>query len=698
MAARGVALRQAEAKETGEESLAPPRGGTSRVSAIRGRRLAMDASQLAGLLLVLAAAALYLFTLDNGLRPGELTGGDPITHQYAQVQGRFSNAPGYPLYTMGGWLWFHAGRLLLGPAFNPISLLSSYSTLWALLALWLLYCLILEATDRGNGGNWQVALLAGGFYAVTFFFWYYAVTTEEYTSAVAWTLAVLLLAFRWQRGRQDRYLLGISLLAGAGLAHILTILILIPPLLWFVLREEPRLLRRPRLIAVAISLAALPLLSYAYVYIRGAQHPEWRGAGQWATAWQWFWSFISTQQGRAELTWSWRPFLTAQFPALIVQELTPIGLLGGLAGLRWLGGRRAIAVYATLVIYIAFCWIDRLGNWFQVIMPAYALVALGLAVGADRLWRAGRAADRRNLDETGEPVAGRDRAVVASPTPSPALSSVVLRMVVMAAFAGLIVDRAVVSYPQTNSRDRAGDTGLAPGWAILADNPPLHAGVLGTLPEELALNYLTEIWGLRPDVEAITSDQARQMLAGASRPLAVTAAALPLVPQEVSPDAHYSALGSTLVSITARPATTLPTPERSPLPGVGLAASDAQVQSWEHDFGDGLSLVGGRVTHNPAGGDTVVWLAWHARARPAQNWSVSVRLMQGDRETGQEDQEIPVAGAYPTGRWSAGEIVGDAYSFTLPAGTRPDGVRVILYRRAGDGSFVNLGEARFPLR
>ena len=55
-------------------------------------------------------AALYLFTLDDGLRPGELEGGDLITHQYAQVQGRPSNAPGYPLYTMGGWLWFHARR------------------------------------------------------------------------------------------------------------------------------------------------------------------------------------------------------------------------------------------------------------------------------------------------------------------------------------------------------------------------------------------------------------------------------------------------------------------------------------------------------------------------------------------------------------------------------------------------------------
>jgi Protein of unknown function (DUF2723) len=698
LAAQGVALRKAEDIETPKKDLTALRGGASRASATRVRRLALHASRLAGMFLVLAAAALYLSTLDNGLRPGELTGGDLITHQYAQVQARFGNAPGYPLYTMGGWLWFHAGRLLLGPAVNPISLLSSYSTLWALLALWLLYRLILEATDRGYGGNWQAALLACGFYAVTFFFWYYAVTTEEYASAVAWTLAVLLMAFRWQRGRHDRYLLGISLLAGAGLAHILTILIIIPPLLWFVLRDEPRLLRRPGLIATAIALAALPLLSYAYVYIRGAQHPEWRGVGQWTSTWQWFWSFISTQQGRAELTWSWQPLLTAQFPALIVQELTPIGLLGGLVGLRWLGGRRAIAVYATLVIYLALCWIDRLGNWFQVIMPAYALVALGLGVGADRLWRAGRAADRRNLDERGDPIAGSDRAVDSSRTPSPARLSVVLRVAIVATLAGLIIDRAVVSYPQANSHDRAGDTGLAPGWAILADNPPPHAGVLGTLPEELALNYLTEIWGLRSDVEAITSDQARQMLAGASRPLAVTVAALPLVPQEVSPDAHYSALGSTVVSITARPATTLPTAERSVVPGAGLLASDARLQFWEHDFGDGLSLVGGRVTRNPAGGDMVVRLAWQASARPAQNWSVSVRLMQGDRETEQVDQEIPVAGAYPTSRWSVGETVGDAYSFALPAGARPDGVRVILYRRAGDGSFVNLGEARFRLR
>ena len=98
---------------------------------------------LAGLLLLLCAGLLYSFTLDNGLMPRELEGGDLITHQYAQVQARPSNAPGYPIYTIGGWLWFHSIRWILrsigNPLPNPIPILSSYSTIWALLVLWLFY-------------------------------------------------------------------------------------------------------------------------------------------------------------------------------------------------------------------------------------------------------------------------------------------------------------------------------------------------------------------------------------------------------------------------------------------------------------------------------------------------------------------------------------------------------------------------------
>ena len=167
----------------------------------------------AGWAVILLVALLYLATLDTGLRPDELSGGDLITHQYAQVQARPSNAPGYPLYTMGGWLWFHLTRPLFGWALNPVQRLASYSTLWALLALFVLYRLMLSITN----GNWPLAALSTAFYAVTYFFWYYSVTTEQYTSAIFQTLLMVWLAFRWdEREAQgesgDRYLLGLSLI------------------------------------------------------------------------------------------------------------------------------------------------------------------------------------------------------------------------------------------------------------------------------------------------------------------------------------------------------------------------------------------------------------------------------------------------------------------------------------------------------
>ena len=125
-------------------------------------------------------------------------------------------------------------------------------------------------------------------------------------------------------------------------------------------------MRRPRLVAGAIGLALLPLLSYAFVYVRGAQHPEWRGAGQWSSTWSWFVDFISTRQGRGELTWSLKPLWTSQYPSLVGQELTWIVVAGGLIGLLLIGRRRGLFLGGTLLLYAAFSFVDRLGNWYQV--------------------------------------------------------------------------------------------------------------------------------------------------------------------------------------------------------------------------------------------------------------------------------------------------------------------------------------------
>ena len=601
-------------------------------------------SRIAGLVLVVFFAGLYLLTLDDGLRPGELEGGDLITHQYAQVQGRPSNAPGYPLYTMGGWLWFRVGRTLLGAAHNPIQILSSYSTLWALVALALLYWLCLQVTGR----NWPVAALATAFLGLTYFFWYYAVTTEQYTSSVAWTLAVILLAFRWEERRQDSHLLGLALLIGIGLAHQITVLAILPPVLWFALRTEPGVIRRGRLIASAVVLMILPLLSYIYVYVRGAQYPEWRGVGQWDSTWEWFLSFVSTGQGRGELTWSLQPFLTPGFPSLIWGEMTWPGLLAGLAGIAVLGRRRAALLYATIAIYTVFCWIDRQGNWYQVIMPVYALLALGMAAGANWLIRR-----------------GRSRWVTG---------------IITALLIALVIYRGAASFGRADASNRPDDTGLAPGWAILADDPPPGTAILGTQPESLSLGYLTEVWSQRTDLRWISSGEAKGLLDGPG--FAVTEAALPLVPTEVDPDARYSALGRTLFRVRSEPSTEIP----------------AGLLPWRQAFGDDLMLTGGRSARNQVTGEQVIILAWQAARMPGHNWSTSVRVLQGGSEIAQVDRQHPVSGAYPTTRWLPGEVVVDTYPFALPDGVSPDAVTIVVYRRGQDGAFINLDAATFALQ
>ena len=572
---------------------------------------------------------------------------------------------------MGGWLWFHGLRTILGVSSNPVTILSSYSTLWALLALWLLYRLIVDLT-----GRWPLGFLGGAFYAVTYFFWYYAVSTEQYTSAVAQTLAIVLLAFRWERlqdavDRGDRpgpagdgYLLALAFLSGLALAHLVTVAFIVLPLLWFVLTRQPSLLRRAGLVTKAVGLALLPLLSYLFVYIRGAQHPEWRGVGTWPSAAAWFIDFVSTGQGRSELTWSLDPFWTTGFPNLMWHELTLVVLLGGLIGIALLGRRRAIFIGGTLLIYLAFSFIDRLGNWFQVIMPVYALLVATFMVFVAAVWtRLSTSWGARNERRRG-----------------------LLALLLVLAFTALIASRVTQNWPAANQRNRPDDTAFVPGRAILADDPPPGAAVLGVTSETLSLRYLTDIWGVRPDVTAVTSDQARQILADASRPLLVTRDAVPILQEEVSPDAPLSSAGRQLIAVLQAAQTDLP-------PG---ATPFSQV------LGDGLSLAGYEI--RPAqddGADLAVRLYWRADSAVSRDWSVSVRPLAGgntiDRPGGgivQLDAVNPVHGTYPTSRWSAGELVADDYWLMLPAGVAADGVEVVVYRQAADGVFENLAVVR----
>ncbi len=342
------------------------------------------------------------------------------------------------------------------------------------------------------------------------------------------------------------------------------------------------------------------------------------------------------------------------------------GLLAGLAGIAALGRRRALLLYATILIYAAFCWIDRLGNWYQVIMPVYALLALGLAAGAAWLLRRATAPRTHPTSEVCEPRRSRTRSRLLT-------AAVLVLLIALAAY------RGILSYPRANQHGHADDLALAPGWAILADDPPPGLSILATQEEALALNYLGQVWAQRPDLHAIASRDARRLLRHGEQ-VAATTSAFPIVTAEVASFLRYSAIGPGLAWVRVEPSTAVP-------PGL---------LPWTHDFGDQLRLLGGTVRRD-ALGRQVVRLDWQALRAPDQDWSVSVRLTQDGQEIAQQDRAAPVNGAYPTTRWLPGEVVGDAWAFDLPPDAAPDGLTVILYRRGEDGAFVNLDVARFPL-
>lgn len=651
-----------------------------------------------GAVMLIAAGLLFSLTLDNGLQPGELAGGDLITHQYAQVQARPSNAPGYPLYTMGGWLWFHSIRGLgqaLGIAnSNPIPILSSYSLLCALLALWLLYrilCHLTRTTSQPAGDGWLAGLLCA-FYAVTYFFWYYATTTEQYSSAIAQTLAIVYCYWRWQE-RQGATMpapkatslpsvkqttaasaiMGLAFLCGLSLAHMLTVAFIVPPLIIVILWQAPQLLRSPRMVLGSVAAASAPLVSYLYVYWRGAAHPEWWGRGPWTTPPAWFWAFVSTAQGREELGWGLDPhchFFDNGFPALIWQELSMPLVLIGLVGLCFLAKRQATLLYGTCAIYLIFCWAYRCGNWFQVILPVYPLLLIGVAAFIHALRR--------------RPRWGR-----------------IFYRVALALLALAIGWRFTASFAAADSRNRPADTAFDHAALLLAQPLPAQAPLFAAVNDALALQYLSAIWPVRPDIQVVDSPAATRLLA-AGQPVYSTWEAAPTLRAELSPtlvisqqalDAHWLGFYPTPKPPLVMPATRL---DRAVMTDVIL-----QGYSLTPALSSPLATYRQPITANTQGlGLTLFW------GLPAGAWpegvSISVRPQQAgqpvaDGQGGaiQQDRQQPALGLNTV---MADQPIVDPYYFAMPAEplAKVDQVQILLYRAVANG-FENLAEVVLPV-
>ncbi|MEP7198851.1 MAG: DUF2723 domain-containing protein [Chloroflexota bacterium] len=658
------------------------------------------ATRLGALIVAVVPLVVYVLTLQNGLTPGELRGGDPITHQYAQATLRFANAPGYPIFTMLGWLWFQLSAWLT-PFFNPVERLTFYSTLYAIPALVVLYYLLLKVqqdrrpltADRKDlepsavGRRWSVsvATLATLYFAFTYFFWFYAISSENYSSGVLLTLLMIALAWRWQERRDEATLLWLCFVCGLSLAHLLTVALAVPAVIVFVVGQQRDYLRRPKLLAKIVAVTFLPLLSYAYVYWRGAEHPEWRGQGNWPNAWSWFVDFLKTQQGQAELTWSWDgvPWEMLRF---ISNELTVIVFIGGLVGLWLLPRWRAVLLLGIVAVYAPELYVDRYGNWFQTITALYPVFVIGFAALCYRTyvllscwWENVIARSPAALSRDDEAISTKRQGDCFAPlamTFSWQGSSRLVAVALLMLLVLLTLNRLVGNFAADNLRDRPNATGLTPGWALLADDPERNAHIVGTYDENLALDYLTKVWGARPDVQPLG---ANQIGAALGQPLYASRAAMPVAQKSLAPSVRLSSHGLNLIALSDEPSRALP------------SSATAMQRALAH----GLELAGHEMRRDPT--QQRVTLYWRAAQPIDVDMSVSVRLMRGEQIVAQTDSAHPVGGFYPMTRWLAGEVVRDDYALPRDGGTTADRVHVILYRATVSG-FENLAEFDVALR
>jgi hypothetical protein len=524
-----------------------------------------------------------------------------------------------------------------------------------------LYALVLKVTrsPARPHGNWVLAWLIGAFYAVTYFFWYYATTTEQYTSAIAQTLAIVYVYVVWADGRRDWQLVLLAFLCGLSLAHMLTVAFIVPPLLVAVVWQEPRVLRSWRLVGLCVLAAFLPLVSYWYVWVQGAAHPEWWGQGEWSNAQEWFWSFVSTAQGRDELSRGFNAtcaFFDNGFPELIWQELSIPLLVIGVVGIALLHKRLAFVLYGTLTLYLVFDWTYRCANWYQVILPAYPLILLGVAAAAER-WQAYFAAQGRRW-----------------------LSFAPAALLVIA-----IGWRGVTSWEKADSSNRFGDTALARAGELLNQALPADANLFAATADALALDYLIHIWGIRQDATVVSSEQAGELLQ-AGQTVFSTYDVAPVLLSELPADLDLrrAGAGPDWLQLSIQPP---------------VVAAPAQLL--EQELVPGVILKGYRVQPAPDGGPVSaqapakdVTLYWGLTDGWPQTLGISLRPTQGGAfvadPSGNDGAIMQVDAPAPLHGLATGDApIADSYRVPMPDGA--DGILLIVYEKTGDG-FRNLLE------
>ena len=610
---------------------------------------------------------------------------DSLELQLVSFQPGIAHPTGYPLYTI-------LGRLLtllpLGTVAYRVNLLSALA---GALTIVMVSLLVARISGRHFAG-----FVAGLALAVSPVFWSQSTIAEVYTLNAFMVSLMVLCAVLWQDSVSGegasatlprKWIWLLAFVFGLGLAHHRSIVFMLPAVLVFVFLVDRGTFCRRATWVGAVVCAAVPLLLYLYIPVRGLQLSSLDGTYRNSLG-----AFLRHITGVG-----YNVFLTdnpleqsraaGYYVRLFHQQFGWVGLALAVIGFFYLLSRWRKFWSLTAVASVLY---TIFGLFYQVVdievffIPSFLFVAIwigfGLAFLMDCvfrlvLWVSARPALSSAPIDVPMAPGSQPRDVWRPPSD---LIGNILAQVVPIAFSVLVLVPAIqANYPY---QDRSEDWKVHDyGRDILQQPLDKKSSIVGILGEMTLLRYFQQTESLRPDVETVAADDEttrRNVIVEKIQEGRSVYLTRPL--SDIAAEYALSAVGP-LTRVQSRPGMIDVTAEHA----ANIYLTDA------------VHLLGYNVEYLGQHWQSVVriTLFWEVTAPVPASYKVSARLYNTEGHLVGQTDAFPVHDTYPTTAWTPGEVVRDVYDIRIVPGAPPGPSKLLLVLyRPQDGQEVARAE------
>jgi hypothetical protein len=329
-------------------------------------------------LIAAAAVAAGAFAIYRATLLPSLDFGDTAAFQDAGGALEITPRQGYPLYfAIGNLVVWLAGR---EPAFG----MNLASALCAALACGLLAWLAADLT-----GSLPAGVFTGALFASSYTFWSQAIIAEVYALHVLMLAASLIALTWWAKRPESLPRLGVFFAVYAlGFGNHLMMVLLFPAATLFLAATIPggvRALVRPRIVALAMLMAALGALQYAWNF--RSMYTSLVPPDSLADALQTFWFDVTKSDWRTTMIMgvdesALRPRL-GLYRFDVVQQFGRIGVAVALIGLARLvrQPRMGVLIVTGWLVSALFAYTYNVGDAHVFFLPSHVFVALAAGFG-----------------------------------------------------------------------------------------------------------------------------------------------------------------------------------------------------------------------------------------------------------------------------------------------------------------------------